>query len=121
MRYFFSKNRLKTCALYGKTYTCNHPLYNSCTLYSSGKIGLAVIQQRFDRKEKLTWWGKIDKELVDDIFEHPDFETFYFNFAAEPDSSGLYPTVTVRQVMWALRMKPLPKQRWETVFDHKPI
>lgn len=32
-----------------------------------------------------------------------------------------YPTVTIRQIMWALKMKPLPKQPWETVFDHTPI
>ena len=36
-------------------------------------------------------------------------------------TDGLYPTVTIRQIMWALKMKPLPKQPWETVFDHTPI
>ena len=30
-------------------------------------------------------------------------------------------TVTVRQIMWALRMKPLKKERWETVFDRSLI
>lgn len=31
------------------------------------------------------------------------------------------PTVTIRQIMWALRMKPLPKNRWETTFDRRNI
>lgn len=34
---------------------------------------------------------------------------------------GLYPTVTVRQIMWALKMKPIPRERWETVFDRREI
>lgn len=37
------------------------------------------------------------------------------------EQSGLYPTVNVRQLMWALRMKPMRKERWETVFDRKDI
>ena len=35
--------------------------------------------------------------------------------------NGLYPTVTIRQIMWQLRMKPLPRKRWETYFDRKEI
>ena len=41
--------------------------------------------------------------------------------AKKKDSHGYFPTVTVRQLMWALRMKPLKKERWETSFDHVPI
>lgn len=41
--------------------------------------------------------------------------------ARKKDSHGYFPTVTVRQLMWALRMKPLKKERWETSFDHVPI
>ena len=36
-------------------------------------------------------------------------------------TDGLYPTVTVRQIMWALKMKPIQKERWETVFDRRDI
>lgn len=36
-------------------------------------------------------------------------------------TDGLWPTVTIRQIMWALKMKPLQKQRWETVFDRRDI
>lgn len=29
--------------------------------------------------------------------------------------------VTVRKIMWALKMKPLNKNRWETCFDRRTI
>ena len=103
---------------HGIIYGCNHEVYNRCTLYKRGIIGLAVIQQRC--KNKLTYWTEIDPWLVDYIYEHPTFEE-YFNKRAGPEAHGCYPTVTVRQLMWALRIKPLPKQRWETVFDRKDI
>ena len=45
----------------------------------------------------------------------------FFDRRAGTGTDGLYPTVTIRQIMWALKMKPLPKQPWETVFDHTPI
>lgn len=31
-------------------YHCNHPIYNTCTLFDQNGIGLAVIQQRFNKK-----------------------------------------------------------------------
>ena len=34
---------------------------------------------------------------------------------------GLYPTVTIRQIMWALKIKPLKRERWETCFDRREI
>ena len=37
------------------------------------------------------------------------------------NQNGFYPTVTVRQLMWAIRMKPMKKERWETVFDRKEV
>lgn len=36
-------------------------------------------------------------------------------------TEGLYPTVTIRQIMWALKMKPIQRQRWETCFDRRKI
>ena len=36
-------------------------------------------------------------------------------------TDGLYPTVTIRQIMWALKMKPIKRERWETVFDRRNI
>lgn len=58
--------------------------------------------------------------LSSDIYEHPAFRDYFEARAGRP-FGDLYPTVTVRQIMWALRMKPLPKARWETVFDRRDI
>lgn len=119
MRYYFDKPEIYR-ALYGERYVCNHPVYNSCTLFKIGDKGLAVIQQRFDIKTKSTWWSGIDPWITDSLYLHPGFRA-YFDQRSGACVEGLYPTVTVRQIMWALRMKPLPKERWETVFDHRDI
>lgn len=121
MRYFRKKSKEQEKPLFGITYYNPHPLYNACTLYFAGENGLAVIQQRFDPVTKRSWWSDIDRELVDDIYRNEGFEAFFMHYAKPKDNSGNFPTVTIRQIMWALRMKPLPKQRWETVFDHKPV
>ena len=104
---------------HGELYYCDHVVYSRCTLYKKGNLGLAVIQQRY--KNKLTYWAGLDPWLVDKIFENPGFEDYFFKRAGCRDENGLYPTVTVRQIMWALRMKPLRKDPWETVFDRKDI
>ena len=106
--------------MYGKTYNCDHPAYNKCTLYELGDKGLAVIQQRYDKDTKNTWWSEIDPWLTDVLYLHPGFKGF-FDKRAGKCSDELYPTVTIRQIMWALKMKPLKKERWETVFDRKDI
>lgn len=108
-------------AKYGRTYCCNHPVYHWCTLYEIGTKGLAVIQQKYNDESKTTKWSHIEDYLQDDIYLHPKFKNFFDERAGEPDENGLYPTVTVRQIMWALKMKPLPRQRWETVFDRRYI
>lgn len=105
---------------YGSTYTCDHPVYSICTLYQIGNKGLGVIQQRFDESSKATWWGEIDPWLTDTIYLHPKFKQFFEERAGEP-VNGLYPTVSVRQVMWALKMKPIKRERWETCFDRRAI
>lgn len=107
-------------AKYGETYVANHPVYDFCTLYKIGENGLAVIQQRFDKATKSTSWGPIDPWIQDELYLHPKFKKFFDERADIPDKNGIYPTVTIRQVMWALRMKPLPRRQWETVFD-RPI
>ena len=104
----------------GEIYICDHPAYNRCTLYRSGPRGLAVIQQRLRPGTKETYWTELDMGLSRDIYEHPDFSR-YFEARADKPTGDLYPTVTARQIMWALRMKPLPKARWETVFDRRDI
>lgn len=120
MRYHFDKPNVYT-SQYGEVYTCNHPLYWRCTLFKVHERGLAVIQQRHDEIKKHTWWDMIDDCLTDAIYLHPEFWEFFDKWADEPDKDGLYPTITVRQLMWALRMKPMKKEKWETVFDHKNL
>jgi hypothetical protein len=119
MRYHFEKPA-KTTSLYGQTYICDHPVYSSCTLYMIGEKGLAVIQQRFDQAEKATWWSEIDPWLTDAIYLHQKFKE-YFDERSGICTDGLYPTATIRQIMWALKMKPLPKECWETTFDRRDI
>lgn len=119
MRYHYEKPDIYI-PMYGETYTCDHPVYNSCTLFKIDQYGLAVIQQRYDKEEKKTYWGPIDPWLQNDLYLHPDFRSFFLERAGTC-TDGLYPTVTVRQIMWALKMKPLPKNRWESVFDRREI
>lgn len=119
MRYHYEKPQTYR-SFYGKRYICDHPVYNSCTLYLIRNKGLAVIQQRFEPLDKSTWWTEIDPWLTDELYLHPKFKRF-FDIHAGECVEGLYPTVTVRQLMWALKLKPLKRERWETVFDKKDI
>lgn len=119
MRYHYEKPTIYL-SMYGQIYNCDHSVYNSCTLFQIDDKGLAVIQQRFDESTKRTWWSELDPWLTDDIYLHPRFKE-YFDKRAGKCTDGLYPTVTVRQIMWALKMKPIPRQRWETCFDRREI
>lgn len=116
MRYYHEYKQTRRINNYGSTYKCNHVVYNKCTLYLIGNKGLAVIQQRYDWKTKRTWWGEIDDELINEIFLNSKFKD-YFNSHAGEIKNNLYPTVTVRQLMWGLKMKPIKREAWETVFD----
>lgn len=97
-------------------FTCDHPLYNACTLIDQNGVGLAVIQQRFNKKYKSTIWGAIDDMIAQDAIMNPKFPKYFEAKADTVDDNGLYPTITVRQLMWALRMPPLKRQIWETRF-----
>lgn len=119
MRYFYQRKRLYTVTK-GFTYECKHPVYDRCTLYLQENKGLAIIQQRFDSDTKRTWWGDIDPWLIDDLYSQPGFSIYFEKYARE-SGDGLYPTVCIRQIMWALKMKPLKKDIWETAFDHCPV
>ena len=119
MRYHYEKPKIYLSA-YGESYICDHPVYDSCTLYQVGGKGLAVIQQYFDSASKSTWWGEVEPALTDALYLQPGFKEFVEERGGDA-KGGLYPTVTIRQIMWALKMKPLPKQRWETVFDRRDI
>lgn len=119
MRYHYEKPDISV-PMYGETYYCDHPVYYACTLYKMGDNGLAVIQQRYREDTKTTCWNVIDKELRNELYLHPKFLE-YFKKMAGPAKDGCYPTVTIRQIMWALKMKPLERKPWETCFDHCPI
>lgn len=65
-------------------------------------------------------WSEIDPWLTDDIYLHPKFKE-YFDERSGESVNGLYPTVTIRQLMWSLKLKPIPRHRWETCFDRREI
>lgn len=119
MRYHYEKPKLYS-SVFGIIHTCNHPVYDRCTLYLIGRKGLAVIQQRYDPETKHTYWTEIDPWLTDQLYLHPRFKAF-FDDRSDECKDGLYPTVTIRQIMWALKMKPLKRERWETCFDRRII
>lgn len=119
MRYHHEKPSMYL-SMYGTTYTCNHPVYNKCTLFIVNNKGLAVIQQRYNYETKETRWGEIDPWLTDELYLHARFKEF-FEERSGLCKDGLYPTVTIRQMMWDLKMKPIPRERWETCFDRRDI
>lgn len=119
MRYHYERPELYS-SLYGRTYECDHPVYDKCTLFEIHDKGLAVIQQRYDATTKSTCWGEIDPWLTDDLYLHKNFEKFFDERAGTP-KDGIYPTATIRQLMWGLKMKPMPKERWETCFDRREV
>ena len=95
------------------TYECTHPLYSKCTLIRKNEKGLAIVQMRYNTKLKIFRYGPIDSWLAEKIVSQDGFEVYFAKHAEKP-SDGLYPTVTSRQIMWALRMKPLRKADWES-------
>lgn len=118
MRYHYKKPAIYS-VMYGSTYICDHPVYDRCTLFQIDNKGLAVIQQRVN-DDKSTKWGEIDPWLVDALYLHTKFRDFFEERAGEC-KDGLYPTVTIRQIMWAFKMKPVPRERWETCFDRRIV
>jgi len=119
MRYHYEKPEHYR-AKYGRPYKFSHPVFHKCTLYLIGELGLGVIQQRYNPITKMTWWGEIDPWLVDDLYLHPSFLE-YFKGRAGACTDGAYPIVTIRQIMWSLKMKPLKRERWETCFDRREV
>lgn len=99
-----------------KAYHCEHDLYNVCTLFKQHERGLAVIQQRFNPEMKFTWWGPVDIDLQKLVLNSVYFERVFQEEAKKEDCAGLYPTMEIRKLMWRLKMKPLPKEFWETKF-----
>lgn len=114
MRYYYERPEEWTM-VEGLTLTFQHPLYNKATVYTNEEKGIAVVQQRFNQANKVTWWGPIDPWLVDDIASQPDFDNWFRKHADGKDENGLYPTFTVRELMYAMKMKPLKREIFEDV------
>ena len=76
MIYHYIKPKLYL-AIYGDTYVCDHPVYNTCTLFKINEKGLAVIQQRYNPITKSTYWSTINPWLDDKLYLHEKFESFF--------------------------------------------
>ena len=85
-------------SIYGTTYNCDYPVYSECALFKINENGLAIIQQRYNRRNKTTYWGQIDPWLIDELYLRKNFEMF-FNERSGQCVNDLYPTVTIRQIM----------------------
>lgn len=73
---------------------------------------MAVVQEHFISGTKMTYWGTIDPDLANDIYICDGFQSIFEKISGR-EKDGIFPTVTVRKLMWALRMKPLAKEFWE--------
>ena len=111
MKYYYEKPNKWVGA--GEIYICDHPMFNRCTLFRNGNLGLAIIQEHFDISRNVRWWGTVEPWIAGDIYVNKNFQQFFDENAAEKDENGLYPTFTIRKIMWALRIKPLKKEFWE--------
>lgn len=114
MRTFYEKPDI-IVPMYGMRYECDHPRFNSCTLFErkdKGK-GLIVIQQRYDPVTKHTWWNEIDPWLANDIYLSRRFREAFDKLSDVKDDKGLYPVIEVRKLMWMVRLNPMPKEPWE--------
>ena len=100
-------------------YFCKMEFLCDTTFLVNNK-GLDVIHQRYNYETKETRWGEIDPWLTDELYLHARFKEF-FEERSGLCKDGLYPTVTIRQMMLGLKMKPIPRERWETCFDRRDI
>lgn len=99
-----------------EVYSCNHKLYNKCTLLKQGEMGLAIIQQRFNPNMKVSWWGPIDNAYHEDILTNPYLHFVMSNNAERKNDDGIYPTIELRKLLWQLKIKSPRKEDWETRF-----
>ena len=105
MKYFYEKPKIYQ-DFYGHKIKMNHPIYQYGTLFEQDGKGMIFVQKRF--RKKCCYWDAIDPWLANDIY----FPSYF----AEKSREINFPIVSVRTVMWALRMKPLPKEFWEEYF-----
>lgn len=63
----------------------------------------------------MRYWGVVDRQLANDIYISEGFDDYFEKFSGR-EKCGIFPTVQVRKLMWALRMKPLKREYWEKDF-----
>ncbi len=119
MRYHAKKPSI-VIHIYGEHYECNHLVYNSGTLFRIKDQGFVIIQQYFNTTTKQTYWSDLEDWIANAIYLHKDFMLLFKKYAKVREN-GLYPTITVRHAMHWLKMKPIAKQPWETIFDRDLI
>lgn len=105
MKYYYQKPDI-CLNIYGSAIDLDHPVYKRGTLFSKDELNLVVVQ--LHSQDKTFWWGELDPWLANDIYLNKNFPLFFSQHA----TTG-YPIFQVRKVMWALRMKPLPKTEVE--------
>lgn len=113
MKYYYKPSKTENSGA-GETYIYDHPLFNRATLFRTGDRGLLIVQEHYNKKTKARWWGPVMPWLSYDIYINPNFEDFFAKNASEADENSLYPIFPIRKIMWALRMKPLQREAWET-------
>ena len=79
---------------------------------SPNKGSFFFIRNKYIRLYERTYWTEVDSWLTDSLYLHPKFKKFFDERAGEC-RDGLYPTVSIRQIMWALKMKPIQRQRYD--------
>lgn len=109
MKYFYKKPDIST-QVFGRSISLDHPVFKKGTLYMDDGIGIIVVQQRFG-SAKCAYWDAIDPWLANDIYLNKNFALFFSQNASKD-----FPIYQVRKLMWALRMKPIPKEDWEYYF-----
>lgn len=114
MRYFYNAEHLAR-DLYGHKEICKHPLFLSCTVFDlPDGTGFGVAQKRFDPEAKCWYYSALDPGLANDIYLNEGFPEYFKKVADRRNADGDFPIYDVRKVMWALRMKPLKREYWET-------
>lgn len=109
MKYYYKKPDKWSVTTAVNAYDC--PYARSYTLYSLGDRKVGVVQQRFNPKNKSYIWTSIDPWLIDEIGKNCRYELIFDKFDGK--------IVTVRTIMWTLRMKPLRRKDWEDQFARK--
>lgn len=111
MKYYYQKPDI-CVRVFGKPIALDHPIYKGGTLYFENGHGLIVTQKHFDPQRKECFWDSVDYWIANDIYISKNFPEYFSQNASESD----HPILELRKIMWALRMKPLPKEDWERYF-----